>query len=119
TNALEAACVGCNSITSSATRWTLWGGTSTNVSTNYTFPSGLSLQTYWWSNWALSPQIQADFNVANSAGCYYFRPSSIHTAVPRAGLGDGSVRSISSGMSPTTLNLAMVPNDKQPMPSDW
>jgi len=36
-----------------------------------------------------------------------------------AGLGDGSVRSIPSGISQLTFNLAMIPNDGLPMPSDW
>jgi prepilin-type N-terminal cleavage/methylation domain-containing protein len=63
--------------------------------------------------------IQAQFNVSNSGGCYFFWPSSMHTSVLLAGIGDGSVRSISRGMSQTTFNLALVPNDKQPLPPDW
>jgi prepilin-type N-terminal cleavage/methylation domain-containing protein len=56
-------------------------------------------------------------NVANN--CDWTRPSSGHTAVILAGLGDGSVRSISQGMNPLTWFLANVPNDGLPMPSDW
>jgi prepilin-type N-terminal cleavage/methylation domain-containing protein len=44
---------------------------------------------------------------------------SSHTAVVLAGLGDGSVRPLTSGMSQTTYNLALIPNDGVPMPSDW
>jgi prepilin-type N-terminal cleavage/methylation domain-containing protein len=35
------------------------------------------------------------------------------------GLGDGSARLLGQGMSGTTWWLAVVPNDGQPMPSDW
>jgi hypothetical protein len=44
---------------------------------------------------------------------------SAHTAVVMAGLGDGSVRPLTQGMSQTTYNLAVIPNDGLPMPSDW
>jgi hypothetical protein len=45
--------------------------------------------------------------------------SSSHTASLLAGLGDGSVRVISQGMSQSTFGLALVPNDGLPLPSDW
>jgi prepilin-type N-terminal cleavage/methylation domain-containing protein len=45
--------------------------------------------------------------------------SSGHTAGMNAALGDGSVRFMAQGMSPTTFWLATVPNDGYPMPSDW
>jgi prepilin-type N-terminal cleavage/methylation domain-containing protein len=44
---------------------------------------------------------------------------SMHTAALMAGLADGSVRSISQGMSQSTFGLALVPNDGLPLPSDW
>jgi prepilin-type N-terminal cleavage/methylation domain-containing protein len=47
------------------------------------------------------------------------RPSSGHTAVIMAGLGDGSVRTVSQGVSPTTWFLANMPSDGLPLPSDW
>jgi hypothetical protein len=34
-------------------------------------------------------------------------------------MGDGSVRAINSGISQTTFNLAMIPSDGLPLPSDW
>jgi hypothetical protein len=37
----------------------------------------------------------------------------------QAGLGDGSVRTVSSGVSPTTWYLANHPSDGQSMPADW
>ncbi len=68
---------------------------------------------------AMSPNIIPQFNIINSASCIYYYPSSMHTAVLMVGLGDGSVRSITSGISQATFNLAMIPSDGLPMPSDW
>ncbi len=45
--------------------------------------------------------------------------TSAHTSVVLAGIGDGSVRNLSSGMSVYAYNLALIPNDGWPMPSDW
>jgi hypothetical protein len=53
------------------------------------------------------------------ATCNFQLPSTGHTAVIMAGLGDGSVRAVSQGTSSTTWFLALVPNDGLPMPSDW
>jgi prepilin-type N-terminal cleavage/methylation domain-containing protein len=60
---------------------------------------------------------QAGANGTNCLG--YKAATSGHTAAILAGLADGSVRSITQGMSTTTFNLALVPNDGLPMPSDW
>ena len=49
----------------------------------------------------------------------YQLPSSSHTAVIMAGLGDASVRTVSQGVSSNTWWLALLPNDGLPMPSDW
>jgi hypothetical protein len=65
-----------------------------------------------------SPDIQPEVGY-NSSNCIYYQPSSSHTAALLVGLGDGSVRVITRGMTQTTFNLAMVPNDFQPLPSDW
>jgi hypothetical protein len=35
------------------------------------------------------------------------------------GLADGSVRTVSQGVSVNTWWLALLPNDGLPMPSDW
>jgi prepilin-type N-terminal cleavage/methylation domain-containing protein len=51
--------------------------------------------------------------------CNYQVPSTGHTAVIMAGLADGSVRAVSQGVSSKTWWLALVPNDGNPMPSDW
>jgi prepilin-type N-terminal cleavage/methylation domain-containing protein len=71
----------------------------------------------------LSPNIVPEFNITNSAGCNWEFPSSAHTGALIVGLGDGSVRIVSQGISstkaPFTFNIALVPNDGLPMPSDW
>ena len=46
-------------------------------------------------------------------------PQGCSTASMMVGLGDGSVRIVSSGVSNYTWYLACNPNDGQPMPSDW
>jgi prepilin-type N-terminal cleavage/methylation domain-containing protein len=68
-----------------------------------------------------SPSIQPQFGVssANARNCLYYWPSSSHSGVLLAALGDGSVRSISQGVSQNTFNIALVPNDGLPLPSDW
>jgi prepilin-type N-terminal cleavage/methylation domain-containing protein len=71
----------------------------------------------------LSPNIVPEFSVNNPASCDWRHPSSSHTGVLIAGLGDGSVRnvsqSISSNKAPYTFNIALVPNDGLPLPADW
>ncbi len=64
---------------------------------------------------------KAYFQVAaNQRTCLAYQNASTgHTGVILAGLGDGSVRMIAQGMSQTTYNLALIPNDGLPLPSDW
>lgn len=49
----------------------------------------------------------------------YKNASTSHTGAILAGLGDGSVRALSQGMSQTTYGLALIPNHGVPLPSDW
>jgi prepilin-type N-terminal cleavage/methylation domain-containing protein len=42
-----------------------------------------------------------------------------HTAAVILGMGDGSVRNLSQGVSQITFALALIPNDGLPMPADW
>lgn len=67
----------------------------------------------------LSPNIVPNIGVANPSQCSFWNPSSSHTGGLLVGLGDGSVRSISSGVSQLTFNIALVPNDGLVAPSDW
>jgi prepilin-type N-terminal cleavage/methylation domain-containing protein len=57
----------------------------------------------------------------SSLGYNYYKQQAVsaHAAVVMAGLGDGSVRPLTQGMSQPTYNLALIPNDGVPMPSDW
>jgi prepilin-type N-terminal cleavage/methylation domain-containing protein len=75
------------------------------------------------STFSYSPQLQPQFNINNASSCYWYWPSSSHTGALIVGLGDGSVRNISQGISsiaaPYTFNIAMVPNDGLPLGSDW
>jgi prepilin-type N-terminal cleavage/methylation domain-containing protein len=54
-----------------------------------------------------------------NGNCDPFRPSSPHTSVILALLFDGSVRSISSGISPNTWWWACTPLGGETLPSDW
>ena len=67
-----------------------------------------------------SPGLQLiQFGVANYVNCNFWWPSSGHTGAIQAGLGDGSVRILSQGMSQNTFNIAMIPNDGLPLGPDW
>jgi prepilin-type N-terminal cleavage/methylation domain-containing protein len=85
-----------------------------------------------WANTTLnSPNIGAVGVFTKSTNVYfqigvnrntcgsYTNASTSHTGVILAGLGDGSVKMISQGMSQATYHLALIPNDGLPMPSDW
>jgi prepilin-type N-terminal cleavage/methylation domain-containing protein len=70
--------------------------------------------------WYVTPPnvlFQVGANGTNCIGYQY--ATSGHTGAILAGLGDGSVRMIAQGMSTTTFNLALIPNDGYPMPQDW
>jgi len=53
------------------------------------------------------------------AQCNRFMASSPHTAVMMAGLADGSVRTLSGGMSTTTFYWACTPRGGETLPGDW
>jgi prepilin-type N-terminal cleavage/methylation domain-containing protein len=66
------------------------------------------------------PPANIPFQVASKTNaCNVSSLQSPHTGVLMAGLGDGSVRSVGSGISLTTWVMACQPNDGLPMPSDW
>jgi prepilin-type N-terminal cleavage/methylation domain-containing protein len=45
--------------------------------------------------------------------------ASPHAGVMTVGMGDGSVRTVSSSVSQLTWQFALIPDDGNPMPSDW
>lgn len=57
--------------------------------------------------------------VYSSSACNPYLAQTPHPGVIMVSLADGSVRTVSQGVSPTTWLLALVPNDGYPMPSDW
>jgi prepilin-type N-terminal cleavage/methylation domain-containing protein len=54
-----------------------------------------------------------------AGGCKPGVASTGHTGGILAALGDGSVRVCAKGMSPNTWWMAIVPDDRNPLPSDW
>jgi prepilin-type N-terminal cleavage/methylation domain-containing protein len=62
-----------------------------------------------------TPQFSPNYQ----ANCDPTRPSGMHTGVILVGMGDGSVRTVGSGVSPLTWMLANVPNDGLVLGSDW
>jgi prepilin-type N-terminal cleavage/methylation domain-containing protein len=89
-------------------------------------------QSTTWSNTTLSSESIGAVGVFTTSANAYFEinvgrntcgswmnASTSHIGVILAGLGDGSVRPISQGMSQATYNLALIPNDGLAMPPDW
>ncbi len=66
------------------------------------------------SNTYIAPQF-----VTNATLCSPLYPSSSHSGVILAGMGDGSVRPVNQGVLPLTFTIAMVPNENLPLPQDW
>jgi len=68
-----------------------------------------------------SPNIKPLFSInnANAPNCLYYWPSSSHSGTLIVALGDGHVRNINQDISQNTFNIALVPNDGLPLPSDW
>jgi prepilin-type N-terminal cleavage/methylation domain-containing protein len=64
---------------------------------------------------AYTPQIKPNF----TQNCDPTRPSSYHDGHILAGMGDGSVRTVSGTINPLTWFLVNIPNDGLPQPSDW
>ncbi len=57
--------------------------------------------------------------VGNSTSCTFNGASSGHIGAVQVAMGDGSVRGVNTGTQLYTFNLAIIPNDQLPMPSDW
>jgi hypothetical protein len=96
------------SSSSSAGTWTnVLGSTETNPPfVGYTKPPASAL---FYAN------LNQNTCSANGVG----QATSAHTAVVLAGLGDGRVRNLSTGLTSYSYNLALIPNDGWPMGSDW
>jgi prepilin-type N-terminal cleavage/methylation domain-containing protein/prepilin-type processing-associated H-X9-DG protein len=69
------------------------------------------------NNYTLGPQYQpAPYN---SGACDRSRPQTAHPNSAQTLMLDGSVRGVSSNVSPATWWLAVGPSDDRPLPSDW
>ncbi len=75
--------------------------------------------TLWLTGTASLFQVQPPQFLAHPGPCDRRKASSGHTAGMNVGMGDGSVRFLSQGISATTWWIAVVPQDGLPMPSDW
>jgi prepilin-type N-terminal cleavage/methylation domain-containing protein len=68
---------------------------------------------------AIGFQIAPSTSKTSNNPCNPLITQGAHTASMQALLGDGSVRGITSGVSTQTWVWACVPNDGNPLPSDW
>jgi prepilin-type N-terminal cleavage/methylation domain-containing protein len=71
--------------------------------------------SYWLPQ--INPPIQGA--VGNQAAASPFYPNSKHTASVLVGLMDGSIRTTSTGLTQTTWNYAVQPDDGNVLGSDW
>ncbi|HEY1191215.1 MAG TPA: DUF1559 domain-containing protein [Gemmata sp.] len=94
--------------------------------------AGAAYGNLWW--WPASHQYGSPNTSAPMFGKYstgvpqigvkpnmvdYSRPSTAHTGGMVTGLLDGSVRTVSTGVSATTWGLVIDPADGTPLPNDW
>jgi prepilin-type N-terminal cleavage/methylation domain-containing protein len=100
-----------------------FGGCTNDCGSMWAFPgwdwdeSGSYLAAFairGWRQWNMPPQIGVP-----QSQCEPSRPSTSHTAVCMIGLADGSVRSVSSGLSQATWLQAITPDDNVPLGADW
>ena len=88
----------------------------------YTTPPPLIISGYTWICPAGPPTYPATVVVQTSPAekdAQEPLPQSFFAGGALAVLADGSVRSVTSSVSPLTLFYALKPDDGQPMPSDW
>lgn len=63
--------------------------------------------------------IAAQIGITNPTNCNWAYPSSGHTGMMLAGMGDGAVHTVNQGILPLTFTTAMVPNENIPLGQDW
>lgn len=88
---------------------------------------GVEWSPWWpvvWANALGQPYTSGDplilpVRQPTPSTCDWRRPSTPHTGGMLVVMADGSVRSVSSGVSSTTLWLAAKPDDGQSLPSNW
>jgi prepilin-type N-terminal cleavage/methylation domain-containing protein len=125
-------------LTSYASNYLVFGNTGANLPA--TFSDGTSNTVIFMERFAVSSSAQHYWSTVNTyivaspvpgTPGYGFQiapppgsavdslPQGCSSAAMMAGLADGSVRTVTNGVSPSTWYLACSPNDGQPMPSDW
>jgi len=77
------------------------------------------LYGYAQGNYQLPPQIQPFPATGASAVCDQDRASTGHSGGCQVGMMDGSVRTVTAAVSPTTWWIAVVPDDGLVLPPDW
>jgi prepilin-type N-terminal cleavage/methylation domain-containing protein/prepilin-type processing-associated H-X9-DG protein len=63
---------------------------------------------------ALPPQLKP-----TAVQCDFFRPQAMSAGGCNVAMGDGSVRTVSPSINPTTWRLLLDPSDGMPIPSNW
>jgi prepilin-type N-terminal cleavage/methylation domain-containing protein len=93
--------------------WVDWGPVFSSIESG-------SQQTGPASIFVQSPQLGCNLTNQGTGGCGDGnRASSPHTAGINVGMGDGSVRFVAQGVSPTTWWFALTPNFGDVLGSDW
>ena len=87
------------------------GSTSVTIA-----PISAPLPIYGPSPPNLQPQVAG---ISSPTACYYGFPSSGHSGVFQVGMADGSVKSVDQAINLTTFSIALIPNDRLPLPQDW
>jgi len=104
--------------------WTSWSG---NVGLNNSAGQGIgggggNLNGYYpdYYTHGQGPGGNLPFQTSPSAAsCNWYAAQGAHSGTMQVGLGDGSVRGVSTGVSVTTWVWACIPNDGSPLGSNW
>jgi len=81
------------------------------------YPYGVPASSPWPNYpWAFMTVPQVKPTLVN---CDPKRLQAFNAGGISVGMGDGSVRNVSTSISPTTFGLAVDPGDGQPLPADW
>jgi hypothetical protein len=96
---------------------TLWADSNSVWRPSFNFVHGSQKGTVPTNYWQQAYLFQVQPQYLNN--CDIDKPNSPHTAGIVTGLGDGSVRFVSQGISRATWAFACDPRDGNPLPSDW
>jgi len=94
---------------------TIWSGTTIGSPSASTGVSWF----YWTSGIQQTPVVSGTVAVGNNLPCVNTAVQTYSAAGAQVGMGDASVRSVSSGVSNTTWTYVCNPQNTVPIPSDW